>query len=82
MAAAGSGENLDPAAALRDLAAQLQAASAADPGNAALAREYRGTLLCLLPPRDASVDAEFRALMSVLSSPVPASETGGWRDGT
>jgi hypothetical protein len=67
---AGSGEDLDPAAALRDLAAQLQAASAADPSNAILAREYRATLLALLPAGDAAVDREWQKLMADLSRPV------------
>jgi hypothetical protein len=70
----GAGENLDPGAALRDLAAQLQAAYSADPGNAVLAREYRSTLLALLPAREAGVDAEMRLLMETLSTPVPRDE--------
>jgi hypothetical protein len=78
---ARSGEDLDPAAALRDLAAQLQAAYEADPGNGLLARELRQTLLVLMPSRDAGVDAELRALMADLSRPVPRSETGDWLDG-
>jgi hypothetical protein len=73
---AGSGEDLDPAAALRDLAAQLQAASAADPANAILAREYRSTLLALLPSSDAAADAEWAAMMAELSRPVKPDDLG------
>jgi hypothetical protein len=77
---AGSGESLDPGAALRNLACQLQAACAADPGNSALAREYRSTLLALLPAKDAAMDAEWGRLMAELSRPVPRSQTRDWFD--
>lgn len=78
---AGSGQDLDPSAALRDLAVRLQAACAADPGNSALARELRATLMALMPSREPGVDAEWRQLMAELSRPVPRSETGDWLDG-
>lgn len=39
--------DLDPVAEMRALAGQLAAACAADPGNAAVARELRLTLLAL-----------------------------------
>jgi hypothetical protein len=75
---AGSAENLDPAGALRELAAQLGAACAADPANAILAREYRATLLSLLPSPDAAMDAEWKAIMAELSRPVPGSPPREW----
>lgn len=78
---AGAGRDLDPAAALRDLAVQLQAAYDADPGNALLAKELRTTLLALSPSREAGVDAEFKLLMQELSRPVPRDQDGDWRDG-
>jgi hypothetical protein len=71
---AGTGRDIDPSAALRDLAAGLQAAYRADPGNGLLARELRMTLLALRPPRDAGVDAELAALMRDLGKPVPFEE--------
>jgi hypothetical protein len=77
---AGSGESLDSAAALRDLAAQLQEAYRADPGNALLARELRNTLLVLMPSREAGVDAELRLLMGELSRPVPDGPPPSWND--
>ena len=46
-AAAEAGPCTDPAAALAALAGRLMAACEADPGNAALARECRVTLLAL-----------------------------------
>lgn len=73
---AGSGRDIDPSAALRDLAAGLQEAYRTDPGNGLLARELRMTLLALRPPRDAGVDDELAALMRDLARPVPFSETG------
>jgi hypothetical protein len=73
----GSAENLDPAAALRDLAARLQAAYHADPGNSLLAKELRSTLQLLLPSRDAAVDHEWRELMAEMSRPVPR-QPGDW----
>jgi hypothetical protein len=75
---AGSGKDLDPAAALRDLACQLQAAYRVDPANAVLARELRSTLLVLLPAPNAGIDAELKALMGDLSRP----ERGDWPPGT
>jgi hypothetical protein len=73
----GSGRDLDPSAALRDLAAQLREACAADPSNAALSREYRATLLALSPPREGGVEAEMRLLMAELSRPVKGQD---WPD--
>jgi hypothetical protein len=82
---AGSGKDLDSAAALRDLAAQLQEAYRADPANALLARELRQTLLALIPSREAGVDAELRELMADLARPVqgdwPPGLPGDGRDG-
>jgi hypothetical protein len=69
--AAGSGEDLEPSAALRQLAAQLAAAYAADPGNAALARELRTTLLTLSSPREAAIQAELDAFIADLGRPEP-----------
>ena len=74
----GSGESLDPLATLRDLAAQLWQACQADPGNGVLAKELRATLVLLLPAPGAGLDAEWAAMMRVLSTPVPASETTDW----
>jgi hypothetical protein len=79
--APGSGQDLDPAAALRDLAAQLQAAYAAAPDNALLAKELRQTLLALSPSPGAAADAEWRALMGEMARPVPRDQTGDWLDG-
>lgn len=72
---AASADNLDPLAALRQLALDLQAAYRADPANATLARELRSTLLSLAPRRDDGVDIEWAALMREMSTPVPAEET-------
>jgi hypothetical protein len=74
----GSGRDIDPSLALRDLAVGLQAAYRADPGNGLLARELRMTLLALRPSREAGVDDELAALMRDLARPVPASETEPW----
>jgi hypothetical protein len=77
----GSGQSLDPAGALRDLAAQLREAYLADPANAVLAREYRATLLALIPSRDTAVDAELAQLMGEIagfSKPVRGRD---WLDG-
>jgi hypothetical protein len=56
--------DLDPVGEMRTLAGQLAAACAADPGNAAIARELRLTLLALAdvpePPRWTVLD-ELRA---------------------
>jgi len=59
----GGGE-LDPAQALRDLAARLLQAYAADPGNANLAREARMTLLAI-PDAGGEADPldELRAML-------------------
>lgn len=75
---AGSGENLDAGAAMRDLAAQLLEAYRSDPMNAVLAREARHTLLALTPSRDGAADAEWRGLMADLARPV--SSRGEWDD--
>jgi hypothetical protein len=66
----GSGEKVDPAVALRELAVRLQEASRVDPANALLAKELRATLLVLMPSREAVVDAEFRQLVAELGKPV------------
>jgi hypothetical protein len=57
---------LDPAAEMRRLAAQLAAAYEADPGNALLARELRMTLQSLKPPQAA--DTGLEELLRGLSS--------------
>lgn len=49
---AEDGGPVDPRAALERLAARLEAASIADPGNALVARELRATLLALSAPED------------------------------
>ena len=53
----------------------------ADPGNMVAAKELRQTLMVLMPSPAAGVDAEFKALMGYLSTPVPASETRDWLAG-
>jgi hypothetical protein len=62
---------------MRDLALQLRGAYEADPANAVLAREYRQTLLALMPSRGGGVDAELRLLMGELSRPA----RGDWPPG-
>jgi hypothetical protein len=76
----GSGKDLDPDASMRDLAARLEVAHRADPGNGVLARELRSTLLVLMPTVDAAMDAEWKQVMAELSRPVPRSETRDWFD--
>jgi hypothetical protein len=71
----GGGESLDPVAELRQLAVQLLAAYRADPGNAALAKECRATLLCVPGSQGTSQeDAQWQALMSELSRPYRAGD--------
>jgi hypothetical protein len=50
------GQDFDPAAELRALAARLADAYAEDPSNAAVARELRLTLLAIDPPAVAEWD--------------------------
>ena len=52
----GTDREFDPVGEMRQLAARLAAAYAQDPGNAALARELRATLLAL-PPEPEGPDA-------------------------
>lgn len=61
--------NLDPAAAMTELAEGLMAAYKADPGNAALARELRATLQALPGARPAGVEDELAILGRYLSTP-------------
>jgi hypothetical protein len=78
---AGSGRDLDPGAEMRDLAVQLREACRADPGNAVLAREYRNTLVLLMPSHDGAVDVELQALMREiggLSKPTRGQEWPDW----
>lgn len=60
------GDDFDPADELRKLAGRLLAAYQADPGNAALARECRMTLLAISAPDE---DAELAELVTLLSTP-------------
>jgi len=70
---AADGAGIDPHAALEALAARLEAASEADPGNDRVARELRATLLVLdsrkQDPAGINDDplAELRALDPTLS---------------
>ena len=59
-------DDLDPAEELRRLAGRLVEAYAADPGNAALAREARFTLLAVAVPDG---DPELDELARILSTP-------------
>jgi hypothetical protein len=68
----GTAGNLDPAAAMADLARALMVAYRADPANAALARELRATLQSLPGARDAGVEDEMAAFIRTLSIPVQA----------
>jgi hypothetical protein len=67
---AGSGETLDAAAGMQDLAAQLAAAYASDPGNAALARELRLTLLSLSSRDGDAGRAAMEAFIADLGKPL------------
>lgn len=58
---------LDPAAELRELAAELHAAYRADTSNAILARELRATLVALMP-KDAKRDADLTGLFDALQA--------------
>ena len=71
--------DLDPAAELRALAVQLRAASAANPSDSILAREYRLTLQALPAPRDSGVDELLREIAGY-SRPVPPTQTVNWLD--
>ena len=74
---ADAGKSLDPEAELRELAARLLAAHRQDPGNAALAKECRATLLALsMSPGDRAADREWSELMSVLRTPVRGDDFG------
>ena len=66
-----SGE-FDPVARMRDLAEQLRQASAADPSDAVLAREYRLTLIELAKGSGEDGKDPFAELLAELSGPVPA----------
>jgi hypothetical protein len=60
----------DPAAALAALAGRLVAAHEADPGDAALARECRATLLALAGLEDGAGDGDPLAGLRALADPV------------
>ncbi|HEY1324732.1 MAG TPA: hypothetical protein VGF32_31025 [Streptosporangiaceae bacterium] len=68
---AGAGADLDPQAAMRQLAAQLAEACRQAPDNAILARELRLTLLCLAPGRADAEQEQWQQLMQELSRPYP-----------
>ena len=57
---------------MRDLAEQLRQASAANPADAVLAREYRLTLVELAKGGDGDKTDPFAQLLAELSGPVPA----------
>ena len=69
-AAAEAGPCTDPAAALAALAGRLVAAHEADPGNAALAREARCTLLALAGLEDGAAEDDPLAELRALADPV------------
>lgn len=71
---AGSGENLDPAAALRDLAVRLEAAHTADPSNCPLAEQLRVTLVTIAGSGEQA--DPLAGLTEFLSTPVPYSPPG------
>ena len=68
---AGSGD-FDAKQAMRDLAEQLRQASAANPLDAVLAREYRLTLIELARGEDGDSKDPFAELLAELAGPVPA----------
>jgi hypothetical protein len=70
MLPAAASTPLDAHAALGRLAARLEAAHAAAPGNASLARELRMTLLAL-PSGEAADDDDPLAELRVLAESVP-----------
>lgn len=59
---------LDPAAELRELAAELHAAYRADTSNAILARELRATLVALMPKDAGKADADLTGLLRALQA--------------
>ena len=69
----------DAKRAMRDLAEQLREASAANPLDAVLAREYRLTLIELAKGEDGDGKDPFAELLAELSGPVPA-EVGDRKD--
>lgn len=69
---AASGENLDPLKAMAALAVQLEAACAANPADAVLAREYRLTLMELAKGGDRDRPDPFADILAELTGPVPA----------
>jgi hypothetical protein len=54
---------VDPGVSLERLAARLEAAHEADPGNAQVARELRATLLALRGPGE-TVDSELAGMLA------------------
>jgi hypothetical protein len=67
---AGSAEDLDPKAALAELAHGLMDEWKADRRNSVLARELRQTLLVLVPRSDDGMQAAWNELIRELSTPV------------
>lgn len=63
---AGPVAKLDPAAELRELAAELHAAYRADTSNAVLARELRATLVALMPKDAGKANAALGKLFAAL----------------
>jgi hypothetical protein len=72
------GESLNRFAELRRLCVALRTAYLADPANAALAKEWRMTLLCLPGSKDMSADDELSQLMRELARPVQTDPRPGW----
>lgn len=72
------GESLDRFAELRRLCVALRTAYLAEPSSAALAKEWRMSLLCLPGSKDTAADDELAALMRELSRPVSADESPRW----
>ena len=76
VAAAVDGDEFDPVAELRLLAARVVDAYRQDPGNAALAREARVTLLALMDKEPNEDDAGWAAFVDSLSTPTNTDEDG------
>ena len=75
----GSAGNLEPLAAMADLAVQLRLACEANPADAVLAREYRLTLMELAKGGDRDGPDPFAEIVAQLTGPVP-SEVGDTAD--
>ena len=68
---AGDDSPVDTRVSLEALARRLEAAHTADPGNAAVARELRATLLALGTPVEAASDDDPLAELRALAESVP-----------